>query len=301
MTITVFTPTYNRAHLLPVLYDSLCSQTFNDFEWLIVDDGSVDNTEELVKSFVNEGKITISYFKKENGGKHRAVNYGVKKAKGELFFIVDSDDKLPLNSLSIINENYQYVKEDEAFAGVCGLKAYFNGDLLPGEIDYDVLECRGIDYDYGRKSKLSSDIAENVVKTTIMKQFPFPEYEGESFCAESAIWNPIGEKYKYRYFNKIIYLCEFLEDGLSANSLRSRMRCPMSAMHIYRDLCSFDIPIKYKVKSAINYWRFYFCSSSDNYPTISNKYLIFYPIGYLMHLRDIKNSSKRQKIGRERE
>ncbi len=300
MTITVFTPTYNRAHLLPVLYDSLCSQTFNDFEWLIVDDGSVDNTEELVKSFVNEGKITISYFKKENGGKHRAVNYGVKKAKGELFFIVDSDDKLPKEALYLVNENYQKIKYDDSFAGICGLKAYFNGDLLPGIIDYDILECRGMDYCYKRKGIANGDIAEIVPKTSVIMKFPFPEYEGENFCAESAIWNPIYDKYKFRFFNKVIYLCEFLEDGLSANSLRSRMNNPLSAMHIYKDLCIFDVPLPVKIKAAVNYWRFFFCTSRKDYPRLS---ILFYPfvvLGFFLHIIDLKSSQKRLKIGRER-
>ncbi|MDL0414398.1 glycosyltransferase family A protein, partial [Clostridioides difficile] len=91
---TVFTPTYNRAHLLENLYNDLKAQTydFNDFEWLIVDDGSSDSTKELVEKFISENKLNIRYIYKENGGKHTAINLGVKNADGELFFIVDSDD-----------------------------------------------------------------------------------------------------------------------------------------------------------------------------------------------------------------
>lgn len=300
MTITVFTPTFNRAHLLPVLYESLCTQTFDDFEWLIVDDGSVDNTEEVVRGFQKENRITISYYKKKNGGKHRAVNYGVQKARGALFFIVDSDDKLPVNSLNLVNEHYQSIKDDDSFAGVCGLKAYFNGELLPGKIDYEVLECRGLDYYYRRKSNAGGDIAEVVVKTSVIKEYPFPEYADEKFCAESAIWNPICNKYKFRYFNKVIYLCEFLEDGLSANSLRSRMKCPKSAMHIYKELCLCEVPFSVKIKAAINYWRFYFCSDGKGNPKISAYFYPFMPLGYYIHRKDLKTSRKRLKIGRER-
>ena len=300
MLITIFTPTYNRAPLLPVLYESLCNQTFSDFEWLIVDDGSSDNTENVVDGFITEKMIHISYYKKENGGKHRAINYGITKAEGELFFIVDSDDKLPSDALEIVAENYEHIRGKNDFAGICGLKAYFNGDLLPGIIDYDVLECKGIDYHYRRGSSKGSDIAEYVVRTEVLKQFRFPEYEGENFCAESAIWNPIGNKYKYRYFNKVIYLCEFLEDGLSANSLKSRMRCPLGAMSIYKGLCSCDIPVKYKVKSAINYWRFFFCSNKRKENLIKVIYWPLLPLGLAMHLRDKKLVKRRLKIGRER-
>ena len=300
MLITVFTPTYNRAPLLKVLYESLCNQDFKDFEWLIVDDGSKDNTKEVVDGFIREQQIAISYYKKENGGKHRAVNYGVQRAKGELFFIVDSDDKLPSNSLSSVNEQYLFVRDDDTFAGVCGLKSYYNGDFLPGNTDYDVLECRGMDYCYKRPNNSSGDIAEIIVRTSIMKQYPFPEFDGEMFCAESAIWNPIFDRYNFRFFSKVIYLCEFLEDGLSANSLRSRMNSPLSAMYIYSGLSKCNIPFRIKIKAAINYWRFYYCRKSNNHPRISYFYYPLCMIGYVIHRRDIVKSQTRLRIGRER-
>jgi len=300
MLITVFTPTYNRAHLLPVLYASLCEQTFNNFEWLIVDDGSTDNTKDIVNGFMAEKLLDIRYFKKENGGKHRAVNYGVPLAKGELFFIVDSDDKLPKDALSIVTENYIPIRDNENFAGVSGLKAYFNGALLPGRIDYEVLDIRGVDYHYRRGSKMGSDIAEYVVKTSVLRKYPFPEYDGENFCAESAIWNPIGNQFKYRYFNKVIYLCEFLEDGLSANSLKARMRCPKGAMYVYEGLSRCDIPMRYKIKSAVNYWRFFFCSIWSYRQLFSSRYLLCAPIGLVMHIMDKWRAKNRLKIGRER-
>ena len=121
MLITVLTPTYNRAKLLERLYQSLCQQTYQDFEWIVVNDGSKDNTDEVVQSFVAEKKINILYIKQENGGKHRAVNRGVKEAKGELLFIADSDDWLLPNSLETVAEMYQDIANDHSFAGVCGL------------------------------------------------------------------------------------------------------------------------------------------------------------------------------------
>ena len=99
MFITVFTPTYNRGYLLPRLFSSLRNQSFKDIEWLIVDDGSTDNTHDVVMAFIEENIIPIRYVFKRNGGKHQAINEGVKHAKGELFFIVDSDDMLPTNAL----------------------------------------------------------------------------------------------------------------------------------------------------------------------------------------------------------
>lgn len=283
MLITVFTPTYNRAHLLPILYHSLLNQTYKVFEWLIIDDGSTDATKDKVRGWIKEGLLDIRYEYQHNGGKHRAINKGVKMAQGELFFIVDSDDKLPVDALSLVNEQYNFIKNKDEFAGVCGLKALFNGELLPGHVNYDVLECKGLDY-YHRYG--GSDIAEVVIRTSILRKFPFPEYEDEKFCAESAVWNQIGNQYFFRYFRKVIYLCDFLHDGLSANSLKARMDNPLSAMHLYSELCTFDVPLKVKIKAAINYWRFYCCNKGKVCPRISLTYFPLFLIGYMLHIKD---------------
>lgn len=97
--LTIFTPSYNRAYILPKLYESLKRQTDKRFEWVIVDDGSVDDTESLVNGWINESLININYQKQQNQGKHIAINTGVEMANGELFFIVDSDDQLTLNAV----------------------------------------------------------------------------------------------------------------------------------------------------------------------------------------------------------
>lgn len=128
--ITVLTPTYNRASLLINLYQSLIKQDFDDFEWVIVDDGSIDATTDIVDQFIQERQIVIIYIKQANGGKHRALNRGVKEAKGELVLIVDSDDSLPINSLSIIYSHYLDIKDNSSIGGVCGLMAHHDGTII---------------------------------------------------------------------------------------------------------------------------------------------------------------------------
>lgn len=105
MLITIFTPTYNRAELLPRLHKSLQEQTNKNFEWIVVDDGSTDNTKEVIENIIlqQENDFPIRYFYKENGGKHTAINRGVREANGDLFFIVDSDDILTFNSVELIS------------------------------------------------------------------------------------------------------------------------------------------------------------------------------------------------------
>ena len=139
---TIFTPTYNREYTLSRLYDDLKKQTYKDFEWLIVDDGSTDNTEELVKKFIDEDILDIRYIKKKNGGKHTAINTGVKNANGEFFFIVDSDDGLMPNSMDLVIQEWDKLEDKSEFCGVVGLCSRMeDGKTLGTEIPEEHLIC----------------------------------------------------------------------------------------------------------------------------------------------------------------
>ena len=283
--ITILTPTYNRANLLNRLYQSLCQQTYENFEWIVVNDGSKDNTDEVVQSFVAEKKINIIYIKQENGGKHRAVNRGVKEAKGELLFIADSDDWLLPNSLETVAEMYQDIANDHLFAGVCGLDVYADGTVIGGGMPQDVIDCNAIDirmiYHVG------GDLKE-VFKTDVLREIPFPEIVGESFCPEVAVWNRIAKKYKLRYFNKPIYMVEYQPEGITSNITKARMKSPIASTTCYQEMMEFDIPLKTKIRSAINYWRFRSCGSPHKFPPLPLKWLWTMPIGWAMHLNDLR-------------
>lgn len=215
MRITVFTPTYNRAYTLPRLYESLKVQTFHDFEWVIVDDGSTDNTTEVVNGFIQGSPFfEIKYRKTENGGKHRAINRGMDMVSGELFLMMDSDDWLREDALEWIDriENTIPVNQKHQFAGVYGLKCYADGSVIGS-----TFEGRTLDITYFERGKygVAGDKAE-VYYTKYMRQFPFPEYDGENFCTECLVWDQIAALgLKLRYFNEGIYFCEYLEDGLT--------------------------------------------------------------------------------------
>ena len=286
MTLTIFTPTYNRGYLLHKLYDSLIQQTSYDFEWIIVDDGSSDNTHKLINSFISERIISIQYFKQLNGGKHRAINKGVQLAKGELFFIVDSDDYLHPNAVEEILRYYLQIKGDIAFAGVCGLKYYPSGERIGGVFPFSVLDCTFTDLRY--KYKIKGDMAE-VFKTVVLREYPFPEIDREKFCPEALVWNRISKKYKLRYFNSGIYLCAYLPDGLTAKIAKLRMESPKASMLYYSELFKMNIPSFQKIKAAINFWRFSFCSDESFFYKINQIgciALCMYPLGFLFHIRD---------------
>ncbi len=286
MLITVFTPTYNRAHLLGRLYESLCAQRFTDFEWVIVDDGSTDGTASLVQGFIAERRIDIKYYNQRNGGKHRAINHGVSQAKGELFFIVDSDDSLPADSLQCIAD--EWAKCDNSMGGVAGLDTTLDGKMIGGGLPVDAIECNSLDIRF--RHHVTGDMAE-VFKTSVMQEFPFPEIEGEKFCPEALVWNRIAQKYKLRYFNKPIYIAEYQPDGLTDRIVRIRMESPIASTTYYAELLASDIPWKQKLKAAINYWRFRLCckkfSRVPHLPTMWNAVM---PLGWLMHLRDLHNT-----------
>ena len=282
MLITVFTPSYNRAHLLPRLYESLKAQTMQCFEWIIVDDGSTDDTEEIVKEWL--GGDRIRYIKQANGGKHRAINRGVKGARGELFFIVDSDDTLPKNSIKTIYDYWLEIRDDKSFGGVAGYMAHHNGEKIGKGCDKEIIDCNSLDLRY--KYNVKGDMAE-VFRTEVLKEFPFLEIDDERFCPEALIWNRIAQKYKLRVFHSVIYFRDYLSGGLTDKIVAIRMNSPIASATHYQELNSYNIPFKEKIKAAINYWRFRACvAKGKSVPNLPWYWFWCKPIGYLMHLRD---------------
>ncbi|MBF1582391.1 MAG: glycosyltransferase family 2 protein [Prevotella sp.] len=288
--ITIFTPTYNRAGFLHRLYDTLILQTYKNFEWIIVDDGSKDNTKDVVSSFVKEGKLNIHYVQQENGGKHRAINTGVGLATGELFFILDSDDILPNNALELVVKTFQPIKHEMFFAGVSGIDGYFDGRIIGSGLPDDSIDCNSVDIRY--KFHVTGDMKE-VFRTSVMKEFPFPDIEGEKFCPEALVWNRIAQKYKLRYFNKIIYKVEYQPEGITSNIVKVRMKSPITSMMCYAEMLELNIPFKDRFKAAANYWRFRLCyNGNGSYPKVSGLWNAVAPLGWLMHLKD-KRVNKR--------
>ena len=198
--ITILTPTYNRCDLLSQIYQSLCQQTSPDFEWVIVDDGSQDGTGDVVDGMLEAANFPLHYFYKENGGKHTALNFGVRKAKGELVLILDSDDQLPPNAVENIEKAYAEVRGDEAFAGVCGYMAHRDGQVIGSPVIDSDINTMDLRYQLG----VGGDMAE-VFRKDILLKYPFPEIKGERFCPEVLVWNRIAQNYKMRVFSKVIY------------------------------------------------------------------------------------------------
>ena len=289
--ISILTPTYNRGELLLPLYDSLKNLTFKDFEWLIVDDGSEDDTEQYALSWIAHNientEFPIRYIKKSNGGKHTAINRGVREANGELILILDSDDTLPSDSLATIAQYFEQCKDYKDCAGVCGLMAHHDGQLIGTGFPKDPMYESALQFRYAKKGNVTGDLLE-VYKTSVMREFSFPEIENEKFCPESLVWNRIANKYKLFCFNKVIYYRDYLEGGLTSKIVRIRMNSPIASTMTYAEMLDYNISLKWKIRSAINYWRFKYCITNKSLkaPAVKWYWKVFQIIGLIMHLKD---------------
>lgn len=266
---TIFTPTYNRAYMLKNLYQTLCEQTYKNFEWLIIDDGSTDDTQDIVKTFIDEQVIDIRYIYQDNQGKHVAINRAAELALGKWFFIVDSDDRLIKESLRISKIYCDQIFDDSNFAGVVGLRADMSGKIWDtfsnksinnknrevSKIKNEIIDATCVQYRY--KLKMKGDRAE-IVKTEVLKKYKFPKIENENFMSESWLWYSLSrDGYLFRWFHEVIYITEYLEDGLTQNSKNIMIRCCKSKSYLENFTVSIpEIPIIEKIKAQTNYYRF---------------------------------------------
>lgn len=254
--ISIVTATYNRAHLLPRLYESLKSQENKNFEWVVVDDGSVDNTENLIMEFMGENLININYIKKNNGGKHTALNLGISIAKYEYTFFLDSDDYLPIDSIESIVEKVKLIKSYPDYSRICGVcgdnvdtSNKLIGDSCPNNVVMNYLDFR-------YKLKINGDKTE-VFKTEILNKFKFPEFVGEKFCPEALVWNRIALQYDMFFFNKSIYVRDYQNDGLTSKIIKIRKESPKSTQLYYKELfANTRVPLYYRLRAGLNFLRF---------------------------------------------
>lgn len=202
--ITVFTPTYNRVASLPRCFECLKKQTYKNFEWLIIDDGSTDGTDKLVESFKSENPFfEITYIYQQNRGKHTAKNRAAKLAKGEFFITLDSDDACTDDALEVFLNEWKKIPETDrnGYYGICCRTSDVEGNINGTPMDCDYLDSN--DLDIRMKYKIQGELW-GMVRTDVVLEFPSPEEKGFKFYPENIIWNRVGRKYKARYINKAL-------------------------------------------------------------------------------------------------
>ena len=253
MKFTIFTPTFNRKELLGKLYSSLQNQTYRDFEWLIVDDGSNDGTEERVKEFINEKKLDIKYFYTENGGKQRAYNFGVEKAEGELFICLDSDDEYVETGLETILKYWEKYENNNEIAGMGYLSTYPDGKVIGRE--FPEKEMISTQFDIYNKYGVKGDKG-LMFRTEILKKYPFPVFEGEKFTTEAVVYNRICQKYKMLYVNEKIEIKEYQKDGLTAKYNNLLLRNPKGQALYHNEINLQQLSFKQKILNNAVYYKF---------------------------------------------
>lgn len=221
--LTIFTPAYNRAHTLPRTYESLCDQDCKDFIWLIVDDGSADNTAELVKAWQSrDNGFDIQYIYKENGGMHTAHNTAYANIFTELNTCIDSDDKLAPGAVGKILSKWEQVK-DMGYAGIIALDADFDGKILGKGFPEGLTETSVIGYYMAG----GSGDKKLVYRTDIIKSYPeYPVFEGEKYVSLSYKYRLIDQNYKMAVLDDVLCNVEYQPDGSSNTMWRQYLRNP---------------------------------------------------------------------------
>lgn len=255
--VTVFTPTYNRAYILGDLYHSLQRQTCMDFEWLIVDDGSADDTKALVASWQGEeNPFPIRYIYQENGGKCRAINRGLKEADGRLFFTVDSDDYLTDDAIEKVIHWDGELPRDGHFCGYVGNRGITPTQtpnrLFPG----GYLDGTALD----RYDQVDGERA-FVFYTEIHRKYLYPEFPGEKFLTEAVTWDLMAhDGYKMRFYNDIIWIWEYKDDGLTRAGYRVFLENPQGTGLFFRQKAEF---LHYSLWNKLTLWYGYATDAMD--------------------------------------
>lgn len=284
--IAILTPTYNRAYTLKKVYDSLVKQTNKNFVWVIVDDGSLDDTKSLVDKFILDKKIKINYYYKDNGGKHTAINFGMKKINTKYVLILDSDDTLCEDCVEIVFNKWKEYESNKKIGCLSFLKVFDNGKVIGKKYSEEEVVSNHIDFRYNRN--LLGDMCE-VFRCDVLKKYPFPVIKNERFLSEAIVWNRIAYDYDTVYINYPIYVAEYLSDGLTTNSLRLRYNNPNGAVVNANMFLNKRFKLSIRLKNAILYDGFSLIAKKNVKSIVRTSNdrklsILFMPFGYLFYI-----------------
>lgn len=248
--ITVFTTTYNREKTLDRLYESLCEQTSKNFIWLIIDDGSTDNTRRLVQDWQNEQKIIINYHYKNNGGMHTGHNLAYEKIETELNVCIDSDDYMPNNSVELILSKWDSINKKENLAGIIGLDAFNDGAIVGSKIPENL--TRGTLLDLYELHNVKGD-KKIILRTDIVRKYPkYPEYDNERLVPLGSLYTMIGQDYDCIYSNEVYCIVEYQIEGSSNTIFKQYKQSPRGFAYAKKISIRKSKSTKQKVKDYIH-------------------------------------------------
>lgn len=289
--LTVFTPTYNRAYTLHLCYESLIRQSCKDFIWLIIDDGSTDNTKELVASWAQDNQIPIQYYYQNNQGMHGAHNAAYERIETELNVCIDSDDYLADDAVEKITEFWRMFGSNQ-FAGIVGLDISQDNEIigtkLPGNVKQSTLSDLYALHQVKGDKKL-------VYRTDIMKKYPpYPLFSGEKYCPLSYKYILIDQDYQLLIMNEVLCVVEYMQDGSSLNIINQYKKNP-HGFSFFRKVAMLYAPsLKERIREAIHYVSSSIIIRNKNFIKESPRKgitLLAIPFGILLYFY-IQNTNK---------
>lgn len=283
--LTVFTPSYNRALLLPRLYRSLCEQSCLKFKWLIIDDGSTDNTSALISKWQAENNILIEYIYKPNGGFHTAHNLAYQNIKTELSVCIDSDDLLPLNAIEDILSCWSNIPNKEGIAGMIGLDKLIDGDIIGTNHPENIRIAKRSDLYQKYKVKGDKKI---VLRMDVVKKYPpCPEFKGEKFVPETTLYTLIDQDYDFYLFDRVWCIVDYQNDGLSNTIIEQYFLSPKGFLYTRLLNIKYGRTRYFRLRNIIHYincciiLRDFKIIKEVPYPKIT---FCLIPVGFLLHI-----------------
>ncbi len=301
--LTYFTPTFNRQKELKNLYSSLLNQDNKNFIWLIVDDGSTDETQEVVKQFIQDNKIEIDYHYKSNGGKHTAIDYANSICKTDYICCIDSDDLLEKNATDVILQNIKKIDKNNEIVGLIGRRKFINNIIVEKDAKWPEGGQKIFFEELSTKYKFNFDTV-IVFKTNIIKNYHFPKIEDERFVTEIVFYRKFFDQYKLLTFDELIYIGEYQNDGYSAQGMNLFFKNPKGFLYFLKQSAYFAIrdrkPLRNRISAVGKYFawkkfmklREYKIEEYRLSPLYCLLGYIFFPRYYIIYKREYKDRSK---------
>lgn len=289
--LTVFTPTYNRAYCLPVCYESLKRQTSRDFVWLIIDDGSTDNTEQLVAGWIAENEIHIRYHRQDNQGMHGAHNTAYKLIDTELNVCIDSDDYMPDHAVKQIN-TYWELHGNEQVSGIVGLDSFTDGRIIGTKLPENIKSSTL--FGLYSKHRVTGD-KKLVYRTELTRKYPYPLFENEKYVGLAYKYYKLDEQYELLLMNEVLCCVEYLPDGSSMNMLKQYRKNPRGFAFYRKELMKLPFASSlFKFKQSIHYVSSSLTSGNRNFMKETPAKLLTLlaiPLGVMLYWYVIRKTS----------
>lgn len=248
-TLTVITTTYNRAYCLHQVYESLCRQSSDDFLWLVVDDGSTDNTEDLVQSWINENKIEIEYFYKPNGGMHTARNAAYEKVHTEINVIIDSDDWMTDDAVEKI-VRFWNANKGERYYGIAANNIAKDGTLIGSELPRGISHCTLTDMFGKYHTKGDKKL---ILRSDLSREYPYPEFPGEKFYPASYKFKMLDLNYELLIMHEAVCVVDYNPDSMTFDKYAQYRSCARGFSHYRNEMIRITKSPKVIIREMIHY------------------------------------------------